>query len=422
MATTFLHIDNWHINIETGEAVNNLSPDGEDMSNERVDPLGVKLLIILAQNQGELVTKESLLTALWPNTIVNEDALSQCVSRVRKLLGDQHRQPKFIETLPRRGYRLIATPIEWHESDDCSAPTLSETLDTIGTKKRRYLYGVSLLVLVLLSAHFIFFDKASTEPRTEVSRFVQQADIYYHKVTRQDNEMALELYQKAIALSPDLAIAHSGLANTIVQRSIRLPNPNKPTAWQDMNLGQALSDGRLFNEPAKQQLNKALKLSEKAVQLSPNDPRTHKALGFVLSAQNNMQGALNSYKTALSLNPNAWDVLINIGDIYEISGQLTNAISSYKKAFNSMTNKDSTEISQARQWRADLGAGIGDKYLQQNNLIEAEVWFRHVLSFAPFSPEATKGLANVLKLSGQVSESERLCLEYLERIGQAICD
>lgn len=419
---TFLRIEHWSLNIKTGELSNTLQPEVDNNENERVDPLVIKLLMLLANSQGELVTKEALLEQLWPNSVVNEDALSKCISRARKVLGDRPRQSKFIETLPKRGYRLIASHVEWFESIESKAPIANKTSITSPPKQVTNLVGMALLVLTLLTVGLIFYGVTLSSTKMEANKLVQQADVYYHKVTRLDNEAALELYQKAIALSPNLGTAYSGLANALVQRSIRLSNEQHDIAWQDMSLGQALSGGSLLCETKKRQLNKALKLSEKAVKLLPNNERTHKSLGFVLSALNNFDAAIRSYEKALSINPNAWDVIINMGDIYEISGQLTNAISYYKKAFHVIDKQEGIEASLSKQWQAKLGVTIGNKYSQLNNLIEAEIWFRYVLSFAPFSPEATIGLANILKSTGQANESTRLCSKYTERIGINICD
>jgi hypothetical protein len=131
--------------------------------------------------------------------------------------------------------------------------------------KTRCLFYFALLILVVISINFALYEGNPTTAQSEEIQLIQQADNYYHKVTRLDNEMALEFYQRVISLNPSSPVAHSGLANAIVQRSIRLPTNSNLTAWEDMNLGQALSDGHLFNEPTKRQLNKVLKLSEKAI-------------------------------------------------------------------------------------------------------------------------------------------------------------
>lgn len=54
-------------------------------------------------------------------------------------------------------------------------------------------------------------------------------------------------------------------------------------------------------------------------------------------------------------------------------------------------------------------------------MVKAEFWYRHVLSFATFSPDATRRLVSVLNKVGQAAESARLCSQYKERIGNDIC-
>jgi adenylate cyclase len=69
-------------------------------------PKSFELLRHLARNAGRLVSKDELLAAVWPNVIVTEDSLVQCVAELRRALGD-HDQ-RLIRTVPRRGYRLDA--------------------------------------------------------------------------------------------------------------------------------------------------------------------------------------------------------------------------------------------------------------------------------------------------------------------------
>lgn len=72
-------------------------------------PKAFDTLLLLVRNQGRLVGKDELLRTLWPNSIVEEVALAHNVSLLRKALGDTAGAPRFIETVPKRGYRFIAT-------------------------------------------------------------------------------------------------------------------------------------------------------------------------------------------------------------------------------------------------------------------------------------------------------------------------
>ncbi len=80
--------------------------------NGRTIPLQgqpVKLLILLATHPGELVTREDIEKALWPDRIVEfEHLINDAVRRIRKALLDDADNPKFIQTLHGRGYRFIA--------------------------------------------------------------------------------------------------------------------------------------------------------------------------------------------------------------------------------------------------------------------------------------------------------------------------
>jgi len=69
------------------------------------------VLVYLAADPGTVIAKEELLEAVWGGAFVEEGALAQAVHSLRKALGDDARQPRFIQTIPKRGYRLVA-PVE----------------------------------------------------------------------------------------------------------------------------------------------------------------------------------------------------------------------------------------------------------------------------------------------------------------------
>ena len=72
-------------------------------------------LRVLVENRGSILEKEELLKRVWTDTFVEERTLAQNISTLRKLLGEAPDGPKFIETIPRRGYRFVA---EVHEASD----------------------------------------------------------------------------------------------------------------------------------------------------------------------------------------------------------------------------------------------------------------------------------------------------------------
>jgi DNA-binding winged helix-turn-helix (wHTH) protein/TolB-like protein/cytochrome c-type biogenesis protein CcmH/NrfG len=79
----------------------------------RVEPKVMDLLMLLAGHAGRVVARDEILAAIWPRMVVGDEALTQCVIKLRRALCDSSRTPVYIETVAKRGYRLIApvTPL-----------------------------------------------------------------------------------------------------------------------------------------------------------------------------------------------------------------------------------------------------------------------------------------------------------------------
>jgi TolB-like protein/Tfp pilus assembly protein PilF len=67
------------------------------------------VLLCLAQHPGETLSKGQLFQAVWPNTVVTEDVLTRCIAELRRAFDDDARNPRIIETISKRGYRLVAS-------------------------------------------------------------------------------------------------------------------------------------------------------------------------------------------------------------------------------------------------------------------------------------------------------------------------
>src|SRR5436853_5016709 len=76
----------------------------------KLTPKALSLLSFLAERPGDVITKQELFAAVWPETTVGDAALVTCIQELRSALKDDARQPRYIETLHRRGYRFIGRP------------------------------------------------------------------------------------------------------------------------------------------------------------------------------------------------------------------------------------------------------------------------------------------------------------------------
>ena len=85
--------------------LNQIERDGDVV---RLEPKAAAMLGLLARRAGEPVSRQELLDTVWAGVVVSDDALTQVVIKLRKALGDSPRDPKYIETIPKRGYRLVA--------------------------------------------------------------------------------------------------------------------------------------------------------------------------------------------------------------------------------------------------------------------------------------------------------------------------
>lgn len=82
-------------------------------------PLLADLLVLLARNQGRVLSKEEIVRTVWGRRHLSESSLTRVIAELRGLLGDDVRSPRFIETVPKRGYRLLG---------DGAAPAAEETV------------------------------------------------------------------------------------------------------------------------------------------------------------------------------------------------------------------------------------------------------------------------------------------------------
>src|SRR6266566_1746426 len=123
----------FELNVRTGELVS--------IGTEPLEPESAKVLLreqpfrilrILVERQGQMVTRQEIRQILWPddNVVEFDRSINVAMAILRKALADDADHPKYIETLARRGYRLIA-PVEWQESSTAARDLLEPQADTL---------------------------------------------------------------------------------------------------------------------------------------------------------------------------------------------------------------------------------------------------------------------------------------------------
>ena len=85
--------------------LNLLSRDGVTV---RLRAQLMDLLVCLARRPGQVLRKEDMVAEVWQGRTIAESAISRCVSELRAALGDEAKEPRVIETITKRGYRIVA--------------------------------------------------------------------------------------------------------------------------------------------------------------------------------------------------------------------------------------------------------------------------------------------------------------------------
>lgn len=161
MATLF-KVDDWTVNPSSGLLIK----DGEEV---KLEPKVMEVLVYLAQNQGEVVSREALESEIWVGMIVGYDAVSGSIIKLRKALGDDSRKPRYIKTVSKRGYQLIVpvtTEITEENLSQVPNASLPETVSPENKKKIKqlaYVLGITVVVGLIL----MLFSPGSTEIPTQ---------------------------------------------------------------------------------------------------------------------------------------------------------------------------------------------------------------------------------------------------------------
>ncbi len=151
--------------------VNNMEVDvlrgclRRDSQEIRLKPKPFRLLVHLIQQRDRLVTKGEIMDLLWKDTAVTDDALTQCIVEVRRALGDNPREPVYLKTIPRMGFRFVG-PVEMagvaaEEAGEASQKAAREPVASLplspmhsSQSLRRWLLLTGLLALSMGAAAF----------------------------------------------------------------------------------------------------------------------------------------------------------------------------------------------------------------------------------------------------------------------------
>ena len=124
-------------------------------------------LVLLAAEQGRLVSKDRFLDEVWRGIPVTDEALTQCIKTLRRQLGDDAANPRFIETVPKHGYRFLAA-VEVTDGEPGQAAAASVRTDSCNGRAKRGSFASTFTVANSFTSLTLTRSCGGSKPRVGV--------------------------------------------------------------------------------------------------------------------------------------------------------------------------------------------------------------------------------------------------------------
>lgn len=319
-----------------------------DANGQKV-PLTTKAfdtLLYLVDRAGEVVTKAELLRAVWPGVVVEENNLSQCVSALRRALGESSRAPDFIVTVPGRGYRFIA---EVFRSTATSSPPSVPATPSGEPVANLFAMQDAIAERVASAVVEKVAGGERQRPRRRPTSDAQAYQLYvngWSALTRPSGtnlERGLRYFEQAVQLDPGFALAYICMADCWALLGVfgmRAPHEVFPRAREAVL--NALAVEPLLAE-AHAELGhilwvydldapRAQHALQRALEIDPTSPMALHYLGLTEAAQGRLDEALATLRRAQAAEPLAVNINTNIGMIHYYARRYADAVAQAKAA------------------------------------------------------------------------------------------
>ncbi|MGI9201314.1 MAG: winged helix-turn-helix domain-containing tetratricopeptide repeat protein [Woeseiaceae bacterium] len=160
LARTGFRIGDWEVFPQENRVK---GPDGES----DLEPKVMDVLVLLASSEGEVVTRQQILDSVWADVVVGDEVVSRAISLLRKQLGEDQKNPRYLKTVSKRGYCLIADVIPLAASE----PHQDEPSTARATRKVPFII-VTALVLAYVAFNFFSQQPGPDETPTNIDRSI----------------------------------------------------------------------------------------------------------------------------------------------------------------------------------------------------------------------------------------------------------
>ncbi|MDX2150716.1 MAG: winged helix-turn-helix domain-containing protein [Bryobacteraceae bacterium] len=283
-----------------------------ERAGERIPltPKVIDTLFVLVENRGQVVTKESLMKAVWPDVNVVESGLTRNISALRKALEEGESEGTYIETIPRRGYRFVAD-VQTEMQEEATAPLAPplapapspappETAPPPAPRpsRRRSILALSALALAAV-AGVTFLPREKARPSAAPPEpLVKIGEHLLYKLAPDETRRAVEHFERAVGANSKSASAQAGLSIALLQLTV---------------FG--------VQTPA-QVMPRADAAARQALVLNPSLSTAHYASAMVqLYGRWNIAAAETAFKKALELDPASVQTRLSYSRLKLVTGE-----------------------------------------------------------------------------------------------------
>jgi DNA-binding winged helix-turn-helix (wHTH) protein/Tfp pilus assembly protein PilF len=370
--------------------------------------LSFELLLYLMAHAEKICSLEQISAAVWKNTVVTDDTITQRITLLRKALDDDPRQPKYIESVRGRGYRLLASPVACAPAPSVAAATLApppaaepalpsaaETTAATAapqtTAKRLPGPAIVLLLSLLPLAYFVLQQPAGQSTRAaaphsgnSVPTLLERANFYANTGQLESTQNAIALYREVLQLDAGNTTALLGLSLALSKSVCRYSQPSARAIEARQLALQALADDE-----------------KRGQQHKPAASAAQAAVAYAWDCLGQLEQALTHYMLAAQLDPANYASLGSAAHLLETKGQLVQAYALTQQAKqlqpdNHMADLQISRIFELLKFTASAGRSYQQLFLlYPDNVFINEAYPRFLYTQGRFS-EAKTELEKVL--------------------------
>ena len=358
--------------VDVGAA--SVTRDGESLHLPR---LSLDLLVALARRAPDVVPTDELITEVWQGTAVSDETLTQRVALLRRALGDDAKDPLYVRSVRGRGYQLVP---EVQTELPSNHPSIR--------RSRRWAWVATAALLAACIAGWAYnhqrlpASEANGEALVtrppDVADLLERAESYVGRQQESDNELAVELLEKALTLEPDHPDVLAALSLALSHQVTKFNRP------------EGVSE-------------RATLLARQAIELAPGHARAHQALGLALDSQGRITPALESYRRAHDLDADRNDALASAANLLQVRGRLAEALEANLQVLRSGDEPPYLEV--------QIGTTLSLLGFEET----AIVWLDRARELRPSNVFAALTRAHLELSLGRLDEADRVAAAALGR-------